>query len=295
MLSDFEDRLADVLGSRLTTPLAGRVRRRGEPDPAGAGPVVEVGVDAVEPLEPDFGSVRPEIVPGSADHRRVVRLAVTVGIEVRAVGAQTRLQRLAGLDAVLYELQEPDLRTGTALVTAGDQGFLVERLRLLASDLSSEGGLAVEAVGWFWPPGVAGATGVPVQRALVRQFLLPVRLGFEGAVEAGGDGVSLDLSFGDVGTLDVSDGPTTAADLGTVALRLLDPGGGPGAGSLAGGSAGPDGSHVVPVAGDGASVTYQPPATAVTDHLVVATHARDADGHERVGLELARFEVVVQP
>ena len=67
MLTEFEIRLADVLGNRLPAPFGGRVRRRGAPAPNGNGPVVRVGVDAIEPLEPDFGSVRPEVVAGSAE------------------------------------------------------------------------------------------------------------------------------------------------------------------------------------------------------------------------------------
>lgn len=294
MLSEFEARFADVLGARLPAPFGGRVRRRGQPAPAGNGPVVSIGVDAVEPLDPDFGSNRPEVVPGSADQRRIVRLGVTVGIDIEPANNDGRLQELAGIDAVVYEMQDPEMRSAAALVAPGDQGFAVDHLVLGLSDLATDSDLVVLTEGWFWPVGVAGETGRPIERALVREFRLPMQLGFEAAIEAGGADVTLDLTFGATGSMEISGGAATRSGFGSIALRLVDAGGGSGAGSLVGGVAGPDGTHIVPVADGAASVTYQPPGAAVTDHLVVATHTRDADGNERIGVELARFDVVVR-
>ncbi|HEY3485278.1 MAG TPA: hypothetical protein VGK49_07830 [Ilumatobacteraceae bacterium] len=295
MLTEFEIRLADVLGSRLPAPFGGRVRRRGAPAPNGNGPVVRIGVDAIEPLEPDFGSVRPEVVGGSADHRRIVRLGVTLGIRVEPQAANDRLQELLGVDALVYELQDPTMRSAAALVQPGDQGFAVDYLHLVTSDFTTSDHLALQTEGWFWPVGVVGETGVPIEQALLREFRLPMQLSIAAPIEAGGADVTLDVTFGATGTMAFTEGPASASPFGSIALRLLDDGGGPGAGTLSGGAGGPEGTHLVPVADGTASVTYEPPGTAVTDHLVIAAYTTDADGNERIGIELARFDLVVSP
>ncbi|GAA2152644.1 hypothetical protein FHX52_0803 [Humibacillus xanthopallidus] len=291
MLTEFETRLADVLGSRLPAPFGGRVRRRAETAPNGTGPVVRVGVDAIEPLDPDLGSVRPEVVGGSSDHRRIVRLGVTLGILVEPEDAGDRLQELAGIDALVHGLQDPGMRTASLLVQPGDQGFLVDFLDIMPSDLSARSALLLRTEGWFWPVGVAGHTGRPIQRALVREFRLPMQLSIAGPIRAGGADVDLDVTFGATGVLEVTRGQTTTSPFGLLALRLFDDGGGPGAGTLSGGQSGPQGSRLVTVTEGTASVTYGPPGTAASDHLVVAAYA--TDGNERVGMELARFDLVV--
>ncbi|CAN5762466.1 hypothetical protein BH24ACT5_BH24ACT5_17200 [soil metagenome] len=176
MLTEFEIRLADVLGSRLPAPFGGRVRRRGAALPAGAGPIVHVGVEALEPLEADFGSVRPEVVPGSDDQRRIVRLGVTVGIDVEPETGGDRLQELLGIDAVTYELDHPDMRSAALLVAPGDQGFLLDWLHLDASDLDIDVDLVVRAEGWFWPVGRVGAACREIELTLIREFRLPLQL-----------------------------------------------------------------------------------------------------------------------
>lgn len=293
MLTELESRLADVLGSRLPAPFAGRVRRRGAAAPAGSGPVVRLGVDRIEPLEPDFSSVRPEVVPGADTRRRVVRLGVTIGIDVLPQKADDRLQELLGVDAVVYEMQDPDMRSAKLLVQPGDQGFLLDGMELAAGDLVSDAGLAVRVEGWFWPVGRPGESGREIERALVREFRLPLQLELGGPLEAGAAGVALGLRFGATGTLDVAAGSTTTSPFGSVALRLLDDGGGPGAGTLTGGQNGPDATHLVAVTDGTAAVTYGPPAAPVVDHLVVSAYTQDADGDEHVGIELARFDLEV--
>ncbi|MET0662488.1 MAG: hypothetical protein ABWZ42_05085 [Ilumatobacteraceae bacterium] len=295
MLAEFETRFADVLGSRLAAPFGGRVRRRGAAAPNGNGPVIRLGVDSIQPLEPDFGSVRPEVVPGSADRRQVLRLGVSVGVDIQPQNANDRLQELLGIDAVIYALQHPEMRSARLLVQPGDQGFLLDWLHLGDSDLTEDADLVVHAQGWFWPVGQAGETGRPIERAFVREFRLPMQLGIEAAIEAGGADVALNVVFGATGTMQVARGSVATAPFGSVAMRLIDNGGGPGAGTLTGGEDGPDGTHLVPVADGAASVTYEPPGAPAVDHLVVSAHARDADGNERVGVELARFDLVVAP
>ena len=299
MLTEFESRLADVLGSRVAAPFTGRVTRRGAPAPGGTGPVVRLGVDAFEPLQPDVGSVRPEQVPGSDDLRRVLRLGVTVGVEVEPQTSGDRLQELQGIDAVIYQLDDPGMRSASLLVQPGDQGFLLDWLHLARGDLGeitedTTSPITLRAEGWFWPVGQAGETGRPILHAFVREFRLPVQLAVPAPLLPGGDPVLLGITFGATGTLDVTATGTTTLPFGSIALRLLNAGGGPGAGTLSDGQPGPEGSQLAAVDDGAATVTYDPPANPVVDHLVIAAYARDEDGNERVGIELARFELAVR-
>ncbi|HVF13860.1 MAG TPA: hypothetical protein VM942_04625 [Acidimicrobiales bacterium] len=297
MLADFERRLAEVLGARLPAPFAGRVVVAPEV-PAGPGPVVQVAVGAVTPLDPDFGSIRRESAPGTADQRRVVRLRAQVGVEVTPGGGGGRAQRVAGADLLLHLLDGSDFRDGSALVEPGDPGFLLDSLRVAGGDLSvagTEPAVAVSAEGWFWPPGEVGETGEPIVEAQVRQVVLPIVL--RPAVSrlvAGAGPVPLELVVGTTGTMSVADGATIASAFGAVAVGLVGVGGGAGAGTLTGGDAGPGGRRVVAVADGRAVVTYTPPATAATDQVVVSAHVVDGGGEARVGLELARFRLRVE-
>lgn len=295
MLTEFETRLADVLGSRLPAPFGGRVRRRGVAPPAGAGPVVHLGIEAIEPMVADFGSIRPEVVPGSDDQRRVVRLGVTIGIDIEAETAGDRLQELLGIDAVTYEMDHPDMRSAALLMAPGDQGFVLELLHLDASDLDIDVDLQVTAQGWFWPVGLEGQAGRAIERTLIREFRLPVQLDISGALEAGGADVDLSIRLGTTGTMVIATDTVESAPFGVLGLRLLDNGGGPGAGTLTGGLAGPAGSHLVVVTDGAAGVTYGPPAGAATDHLVVVAFTRDDDGNDHEGIEIARFVLDVAP
>lgn len=301
MLTELETRLVEVLGSRLDAPFAGRVARRGAPAPVGAGPVVRVGVDRFHPLQPDVGSVRPEQVPGTDDLRRVLRLGVSIGIDVEPQDDGSRLQQLLGVDAISYELDDPGMRSAALLVQPGDQGFLLDWLRLeraeladVDDDAAAPSAVTVHTEGWFWPVGQEGEAGVEIARALVREFRLPVRLAINEPLVAGGAAVALGISFGAAGTLAIGAGGTITVPFGSVAMRLLAAAGGPGAGTLSGGQPGPDGTRLADIADGSAALTYDPPAAPVVDHLVVAAHTRDDDGNERVGIELARFELAVR-
>lgn len=295
MLTEFETRLAAVLGSRLGAPLTGRVIRRGANEPGGNDPVIIVGVDDIAPWVPDFDSVRPETVPGSDDARRVLRLTVTVGIDFSTSPADAPAEALAALDQVSYELDDLEMTSGLALVAPGDQGFRIARLGLIESSLIEGSPVRVQVDGWFWPVGVAGQAGIAIEHALVRQIRLPIELRVDGALRAGADASAIDVLFGSAGTFDLEADNATSADFGAVAVRLTDEAGGDGSGQLTGGDAGPDDHRVVDVTDQGASLTYTPPDAPATDVLVVATHASDANGNERVGVELARFSLVVQP
>ena len=293
MLTELEARLADVLGAALPAPFAGRVRRLGAPAPAGPGPVVRLGVRGWTPLEPDVFSTRPEPGAGAPTLRRVVRLRVDLGLDVATDPPGDRLGELAGADALLYALQDPGVRTASALVAPGDQGFRLDGLELApVGDEEDDPDVLVRAEGWFWPVGVAGQEGRAIAHALVREVRLPVRLLLGAALEAGGAAVPCDLVFGAAGTLDVSADGLAAAPFGAVALRLLDAGGGPGAGVLGAAGSPPGPTVVAVVEGAGTTFTYTPPAAATREQLVVLAHARNG-ADERIGMELARFDLVV--
>src|SRR6266508_4543656 len=98
MIAAFEQRLADVLGTRLPVPFRGRVSVAPAPPPA-AQPAVVVAVEGATTVEPDLGSRRPELTPGANDPRRVLRLNCSVAIWVLAANNADRRQQLEGIDA----------------------------------------------------------------------------------------------------------------------------------------------------------------------------------------------------
>ncbi|GFG52578.1 hypothetical protein CQY20_09180 [Mycolicibacterium agri] len=301
MLADFESRLADVLGSRLTGALAGRVFVTPGPTATDRTALL-VGVHKVEAIEQTFGAARrPEQVPGASDPRRVVRLRCVVRIEVRPGDDDTRAQIMAAVDTLLYELDAPELRTASALSAPGDPGFLLDTALLDAAfiepEINGDNGLpAVElrAEGWFWPRNTPGITGVPIVAALVRTATLPIGLQpWPLLIRAGDPALPLTVLVGAAGTGRLTGDTPTVSPFGELALRIVDAGGRPGAGTLSGGSAGPDGARLVTVSDDSAAVTYQPPAAPAADQLVVYVARADTGAGPAVGLELARFPLAV--
>jgi hypothetical protein len=302
MITEFEERLADLLGARLPAPFGGRVAV--SPGPvAGPGPSVLLAARALEVVEPDFGSGRLEVAPGSDDPRRVVRARCTVSVEVRPGSGQGRAQQMLGVDALLFELDAPAVRDGSALATGDpgdDPGFLIERMRVLLGQVPSDPqtedagpvALTLQVEGWFWPVGVAGEAGVEM-RIRLRQARLPLQVvpGRPDLV-AGGPAVELTVELETTGTmgLDQRGAPPIPLPFGSIALSVMGPGGRPGAGTLTGGSDGNDGVRVVTVADGRASVTYEPPADAATDELLVGL----GDGEGGLGLELGRMALRVR-
>ena len=294
MLSDFETRLANLLGSELPVPFAGRVRRRGTQDPSGNGPVVRLDVTGVTPMEPDFGSVRPEVVPGSNDRRRVLRLSATVGIEVEPQG-NDRLQQMAGIESILYEMERPAMRTGAALVEPGDQGFLLDNLVVQPSTFGEAPEIDLAAQGWFWPVGEAGEAGEAIRTALLREFRLPVSLDVAGSLSAGGSAVDLALRFGTTATMGISADSASTAPFGAVALRVRDAGGATRAGAIVGGRPGPEGTHLIDVGPDGITASYSPPSDPGTEVLSLLAYGSDEDNNEHLGVEIVTFDLDVVP
>ncbi|HEX6044802.1 MAG TPA: hypothetical protein VFZ22_09970, partial [Pyrinomonadaceae bacterium] len=106
-----------------------------------------------------------------------------------------------------------------------------------------------------------------------------------------GETVNLTIEFGATGTMRVErGGRVTSLPFGSVVVAVEDSGGRPGAGTLAGGNAGPAGSRTIPVAGGQAAFQYTPPAQAALDQLVVSLD----DGEGGIGIELGRFPLEVR-
>jgi hypothetical protein len=287
LLSEFESRLANLLGTRLTGPLAGAV----DVAPGVAQSRILVSVRSIAAIDEDLLSVRPEQVPGAAPRRRVLRLKCTVGLEFPLPPGGGRGDEMRALDQAIYLLGDPAFRDGTALLPGdnSDPGFLIRRMALQSAEPPTTA--LLDAEGLFWPVGVAGDDGPAIVRAEIRAAFLPVRLSpAEPRITAGGAVQDLQFEFGRVGTLRVAANGMTRSPFGAVIVSVVDDGGRQGAGTLAGGAEGPRGSRIVPVANGAASVQYTPPAQAALDHLVVALEDNSGDA----GLELARFRLQVR-
>ena len=287
MLSEFERRLADVLGARLPVPFRGGVDVAPGRDDA----QVVLSVRHVEPLDEHLFGMRPEVVPGAPTQRRVVRLRCDVGFDVRLLTNQSRATQLRVLDSVIYELDEAGFRSGARLqpTDGSDPGFLVQRMFVSLSDPPQS--ITLRAEGLFWPPDVPGETGIPIERAQLRVSMQPVNLIPAQPRLIAGETVELVIEFGATGTMRVErGGRVTALPFGSVVVAVEDAGGRPGAGTLAGGNAGPAGSRTLPVAGGRAAFQYTPPAEPALDRLVVSLD----DGEGGIGIELGRFPLQVR-
>ncbi|MDM0110699.1 hypothetical protein QTI66_00980 [Variovorax sp. J22R133] len=289
MLREFELGLADVLGSRLPPPLQGAV----DAAPARAEALVVVSVRTAEAVDEEMLSRRPERVPGATDPRRVLRLRCETTLEVRAPAGGTRADQMEAIDRVIYLLGEASLLDGRDLLPEdadADPGFLVQRLQLLRVEAPSL--IVLVAEGYFWPVGEAGATGIAIRDVRIRQSVLPLLLSPAAPrLIAGGATVDLTVRFGNVGMRIEADAPEPEAlPFGDAMLSLVDAGGRPGAGVLAGGGAGPEGTRVIAVNAGQVSVQYTPPAAPATDFLVV----RLDNGEGEPGQQLGKLRLVVR-
>ena len=295
MITDFEERLAEVLGSRLAAPFAGRVDVATGGEPPGGGPAVTLGTVAAEPLAQQLGSP-PERVPGAQDRRRVLHLRCTVSVEFHPGPAEGRAQQVRGMDAALYLLDAPDLRNGSALAGAPDPGFLVHELEVTSATApleESDGRVAitVRAEGLFWPVGLPGQAGDPITEVRTRQALVPLTVMLAPPVAvAGGGPLTVTVRFVAGGGLAIDEDGVSPLPVGRLALTLQGRGGKPGAGTLQGGEAGPGGSRLVTPAEGVAVATYLPPADAAFDTLVVSLE--DAEGAPGLLLERVPVRVV---
>ena len=296
MIAEFEQRLADVLGSRLPAPFTGRVDVAPGPAPNNEVRLI-VGVEGTELLEPDFLAHRDVRLPGSSSFRRIVKLRCTVGVQAHT--NQGRSGQVSALDAALFVLDAPDFRDATALADDPDPGFLIEKTQILRSaaplapDAQHPSAIALVAEGWFWPVGIPEQAGEEIREALVRAGFLPLQLVPPNpSLVAGGGPVDLTLRLGAVGTMRLRGSAAEPATLpfGSLAVTLRDAGARPGAGALSGGSPGVGDVRLLPLANGEAGLTYTPPNVAAVDFLVVAME----DGEGGRGAELARFPLHVR-
>jgi hypothetical protein len=253
----------------------------------------------VEQLPADLGSGRPEVAPGAAEPRRVLRLRYTGTLTVVPAQGEGRAQQLRGLDEAMFALDAADLQRGTALLNGGDPGFFIQSLEVVSADVPLDPGAAsapplgvgIRGEGWFWPIGSVGEAGRQIGEVRVRGALLPLAVEPESPrLVAAGAAVTLTLRVGTVGPLRV-DGPAPPAlPFGALALGLAGAGGRPGAGSLSGGAAGSGGVRLVDVVDGVATIDYTPPGAAGRDELVVALD----DGAGGLGVELGRVPLLVR-
>lgn len=281
MIAEFEQRLADVLGGILPAPFGGRVQVAPGTLPADE-PAVLLGVTHAERLPDEIGGNRPAVAPGDDEPRRVVRLRCTVALEVRAADDAGREQRVDGLDAALYALDDPAF--GSALEGgAADPGFLVHELAVVGGqapldedDPEGPAGLSLLAEGLFWPPGTAGQAGDVIGTVRLRGAVLPleVSLPLDADLVAGGAAVTLSVRMGAAGP----------PPFGNLALALRGPAGQAGAGTLQGGADGSGGTRLVELEDGAAEIDYVPPGAAARDALIVALD----DGEGGPGVELGQ-------
>jgi hypothetical protein len=224
----------------------------------------------------------------------VLRLRCDVALGTRA--ADDRAARVQAIDAALYLLGDPAFQSGTALLPAdaADPGFQISRM--LVINVEAPQTVALQAEGLFWPVGVAGQTGDPIQAILVHMPLLPLRLTPERpALAPGGPPVDLVLNAATAGGGRIAAGGIAPIGATALIVRLVDAGGRPGAGSLTGGDAVSGGGRRATLTDGIATITYTPPATVALDLLVVALEGDGGAGDGRPSIELARFALATRP
>jgi hypothetical protein len=287
MLREFENRLADVLGTRLPAPLAGAVDVAPGRDVAR----LVLGVRTVAPIEDELLTARPERVPGAVAPRRILRLRCEVGLEMRLPQSGTRADLMLALDRTLYLLGDASFYDGSALLPEDDSdpGFLIRRMRIIRSEPPVT--LMVDAEGFFWPVGEVGQTGPTISDIRLRHAVQPLRLSPDPSnLVAGGAAVDFVIGFGAEGTFQITEEETTQRPYGSIAVSVVGSGGRPGAGTLGGGLEGVGGVRVLPVDSGVATVRYTPPAEPAVDFLVVTLE----DNEGGPAIELGRFRLAVR-
>lgn len=291
MISDFETRLAEALGTRIAAPFTGRVDVAPGEDP-GNGVRLAVGVVEAQMMEPEIGSRRSEVVPGDAAPRRALRLRCTVALQARMKGTVDRALQMRAIDAAIYALDDAEFRSGRALADGTDRGFVIHELQpsSLAVPLDPDVpgtavALRLTATGLFWPIGVQGQTGRIIDEIRFRGGVLPLDvLPAEPLLVAGGPAVPLTIRFG-VASMRIRKEGVTKLPFGSIAVTLVAAGGKPGKGTLTGGDDGTTPQvRILTVANAEASVSYTPPAEPASEELVVAFE----DGEQGLGIELGR-------
>jgi hypothetical protein len=297
VISDFETRLAETLGTRIAAPFKGRVDVAPGPAP-GADVRVILGVVAAQIVDESLGS-RPEVLPGDPVPRRAVRLRCTVALETR-VATPDRAQQMNALQAALYALDDPEYRNGKALAEAGtDLGFVIHEFQPSAivaplhPDQAEDPriGINVVATGLFWPVGVKGKAGDLIGEIRLRSGVVPLEIAPSNPkLVAGGAPVELTIRFNTM-AFSMKKDKVEKIPFGAIAVTLIGPGGKPGKGTLSGGDDGePPTIRIVPLTDNAATVTYTPPATPATEELVVAFE----NAEKGLGIEIGRARLATR-
>jgi hypothetical protein len=296
MITDFEQELAAYLNTHLDAPFAGRVSvSDGDAKGGGAQPAILVGVTRTAWQPAEMGPKHGEIVPGSTDLRRVLRLICTAEIGVYPSSSGKRGQELSGMEQIAYLLDAPELRNGKAFEKPGDQGFIIHSLQVtggsapLISGGTAATGLTLEVRGWFWPKGKPGKTGIAIARVRVRGVGLTLSIAPSPAVlRAGGPPQEFSLSLPAMGPLAVTEsGAASAGPFGRLYCALRTRDGSNPLGTLSGGVAALDGGRLIELTGEEALLTYTPGAQATVEDLVIALE----NGESGEGIELGRVPV----
>jgi hypothetical protein len=298
MISDFEQELASYLNTHLAAPFAGNVSvSDGEDKGGGNHPAIVVGVTRTTWQPAEMGPKHGEIVPGSADLRRVLRLACTVEIAIYPSNSGKRGQEISAMENIAYLLDAPDVRNGKAFVKSGDQGFIIHSLQLtggttplLSGGTATEAaGLTLEIRGWFWPKGQAGQTGIPIATVRIRGVGHMLSVSPSPTVlYAGGAPHEFTLSLPTTGPLALTDsGATSAGSFGTLYCTLRTRDGSSPSGTLSGGTAAIDGGRLIDISGGEAVITYTPGAKKTVEDIFIALD----DGEKGEGIELGRMAI----
>jgi len=249
-----------------------------------------VSVGHAEPAPRDFLASRSEQVPGVDGARRIVRLRCELALDVRLRQGQTRDDQLSAFDKLLYFIDAPAFRSGRALDGGdADPGFFLHVLTLRACDPPAA--VALDAEGFFWPVGVPGQTGEPIEHIRTRLIAEPIL--FDPPLPrlvAGGPAIDLSVRVGAPGAMEIRRGGVDPRPFGEVVLRLTDGGGRPGSGRLQGGADGPAGGRRITLSDGAASFTYTPPAQSVVDIL----HVSFEDGEGGAGEEIGQLPLGVR-
>lgn len=297
MISDFEARLATVLGAELPAPFGGVVAVGGGSDTAHENqPRLYVGAYRTEVKPQGFGGNRTIAVPEVEDLVRVVAMKVLVNISVLAASSADRVQQLQGIEQVQYLLDHERFQTGAALVDNGDQGFLIERMQVRdawidVTNAPLEGraaGITLEAEGVFWPIGVAGEAGVAIDEIRLRGLVIDLKQGVTlPDISAGGSPLVLQLHLEGLASQRLG-GDGSSLPFSHLALDLRQADGSPGAGSISGDSAGAGGVQFVVITDSLVSFTYTPPGSPAQDVLLVGFD----DGENGLGQVVNRFNLI---
>jgi hypothetical protein len=296
VISDFETRLAETLGTRIAAPFVGRVDVAPGPD-RDADVRVILGVVSAQVVDDSLGS-RPEALPGDPFPRRAVRLRCTVALETSVV-TPDRAQQMQALEAALYALDDAEFRTGKVLADGTDLGFVIHELQpsTIIAPLHPDDpddpriGVNVVATGLFWPIGVKGEAGKLIGEIRLRGGVVPLEIApFNPRLVAGGPAVELTIRFNTT-AVSIKEGKIEKMPFGSMAVTLVGPGGKPGKGTLSGGVDGvPPTIRIVPVVDNTATVTYTPPVTPATEELVVAFD----DAKLGMGIEIGRARLATR-